>query len=139
MGSEMCIRDRHWYDMQILQIQHGYGDRGYTSRANGELAAGPVTLSEDELVNNRFDLHATLIAHQLDDEFYAERYIDFSKIEVPILSCSNWGGAPLHPRGNFNGFMHSASDEKYLEVHGLEHWSLYYTDYGNDIQWRFFD
>jgi|TARA_B110000263_G_scaffold198147_1_gene176894 predicted acyl esterase len=130
---------KHWYDMQIMQIQHGYGDRGYKSRANGELAAGPVTLSDEELKDNRFDLHATLSAHPLDDEFYAERFIDFSKIEVPILSCSNWGGAPLHPRGNFNAFMHSASHEKYLEVHGLEHWSLYYTDYGNDIQWRFFD
>ena len=93
----------------------------------------------DQLIKNRFDLHGTLSAHQLDDEFYAERYIDFSKIEVPILSCGNWGGAPLHPRGNFNGFMYSASKDKYLEVHGLEHWSLYYTDYGNDIQWRFFD
>ena len=130
---------KHWYDMQIMQIQHGYGDRGYKSRANGELAAGPVTLTDEELKDNRFDLHATLSAHPLDDEFFAERFIDFSKIEVPILSCSNWGGAPLHPRGNFNGFMHSASHEKYLEVHGLEHWSLYYTDYGNDIQWRFFD
>jgi len=45
----------------------------------------------------------------------------------------------LHPRGNFNGFMLSASKQKWLEVHGLEHWSLYYTDYGNDLQRRFFD
>jgi predicted acyl esterase len=130
---------RHWYDKQIMPIQHGYGERGWKSRANGEWAAGPETLSEEELAANRFDLHASMRAHPLDDEWFADRAVDYSKIEVPILSCANWGGAPLHPRGNFNGFMKSASKEKWLEVHGLEHWSLYYTDYGNDLQWRFFD
>ena len=35
--------------------------------------------------------------------------------------------------------MYSSSPDKWLEVHGLEHWSLYYTDYGNDLQKRFFD
>ncbi|MBT4907990.1 MAG: CocE/NonD family hydrolase, partial [Rhodospirillaceae bacterium] len=43
---------RHWYDMQILKIQHGYGDRGWTSRANGELAAGPDTHSDEERAAN---------------------------------------------------------------------------------------
>ncbi len=130
---------RHWYDMQIKQLQHGYGDRGYRSRANGEWSAGPETMSDNELGASRFDLHETMRAHPLDDEFYGDRAVDYSKIEVPVLSCGNWGGAPLHPRGNFNGFMHSGSKDKYLEVHGLEHWSLYYTDYGNDLQMRFFD
>ncbi|NKB50197.1 MAG: CocE/NonD family hydrolase [Alphaproteobacteria bacterium] len=130
---------RHWYDMQIMQIQHGYGDRGYKSRANGVLAAGPDTVSDEELAATRFDLHASMRAHPLDDEFFAERAVDYSKIEVPILSCGNWGGAPLHPRGNFHGYMLPPSKQKWLEVHGLEHWSLYYTDYGNDLQMRFFD
>ena len=130
---------RHWYDKQILPIQHGYGERGFRSRANGEWAAGPETLSDEELVANRFDLHGDFISHSLDDEFYSVRTPDLSEIEVPILSCGNWGGAPLHPRGNFNGFMKSSSKDKWLEVHGLEHWSMYYTDYGNDLQMRFFD
>ena len=130
---------RHWYDKQIMPIQHGYGDRGFKSRANGELAAGPETLSDEELEKNRFDLHGEFSSHPFDDEYYAARTPDLSKITVPVLSCANWGGAPLHPRGNFNGYMHSSSEKKWLEVHGLEHWSLYYTDYGNDLQKRFFD
>lgn len=130
---------RHWYDKQIMAIQHGYGDRGYKSRVTGELAAGPETLSDEELAANRFDLHGEYSAHEFDDEFYHVRTADLSKIETPLLSCANWGGAPLHPRGNFNGFMEAASEDKWLEVHGLEHWSLYYTDYGNDLQKRFFD
>ncbi len=130
---------RHWYDMQIMKIQHGYGDRGWRSRANGEWAAGPETLSEEELKANRFDLHGDYISHPFDDEWYATRTPDLSKVDVPVLSCANWGGAPLHPRGNFNGFMKSSSRQKWLEIHGLEHWSLYYTDYGNDLQMRFFE
>jgi len=122
-----------------MPIQHGYGDRGFKSRANGELAAGPETLSDEELKKNRFDLHGEFSSHPFDDEYYAARTPDLSKITVPVLSCANWGGAPLHPRGNFNGYMHSSSEKKWLEVHGLEHWSLYYTDYGNDLQKRFFD
>lgn len=138
-GGIYSTFQRHWYDKQILPIQHGFGERGFRSRANGEWAAGPETLSDEELAKNRFDLHAEFISHPLDDDFYAVRTPDLSKIEVPVLSCANWGGAPLHPRGNFNGFMEAGSEEKWLEVHGLEHWSLYYTDYGNDLQMRFFD
>jgi len=130
---------RHWYDKQIMPIQHGYGERGYKSRVTGEWAAGPDTLPDAELAANRFDLHGEFSAHELDDEFFAVRTPDLSLIETPLLSCANWGGAPLHPRGNFNGFMEVSSKDKWLEVHGLEHWSLYYTDYGNDLQKRFFD
>ena len=130
---------RHWYDKQIMPIQHGYGERGFRSRVHGEWAAGPDTLSDEELKENRMDLHGDFISHSLDDAFFAAMTPDLSRINVPVLSCANWGGAPLHPRGNFNGYRHSGTDQRWLEVHGLEHWSLYYTDYGNDLQRRFFD
>jgi hypothetical protein len=45
----------------------------------------------------------------------------------------------LHPRGNFEGFMRAASTQKWLEVHGIEHWTHFYTDYGRELQKRFFD
>ena len=35
--------------------------------------------------------------------------------------------------------MRAASTEKWLEVHGLEHWTHFYTDYGRLLQKRFFD
>ena len=34
--------------------------------------------------------------------------------------------------------MRAASPLKWLEVHGLEHWTHFYTDYGIDLQKRFF-
>ena len=130
---------RHWYDKQILPIQHGYGDRGFKSRANGEWAAGLETLPEDELAANRFDLHGDFSGHTMDDEYFKARTPDLTQVDIPVLSCANWGGAPLHPRGNFNGYIHASTEDKWLEVHGLEHWSLYYTDYGIDLQKRFYD
>jgi predicted acyl esterase len=34
--------------------------------------------------------------------------------------------------------LRSASSQKWLEVHGLEHWTEFYTDYGVTLQKRFF-
>ena len=34
--------------------------------------------------------------------------------------------------------MRSASSQKWLELHGLEHWTHFYTDYGVRLQKRFF-
>jgi predicted acyl esterase len=64
---------------------------------------------------------------------------DWDQIDVPILSAANWGGQGLHPRGNFEGFVRAASKNKWLEAHGIEHWTHFYTDYGRQLQLRFFD
>ncbi len=57
---------------------------------------------------------------------------------MPLLSAANWGGQGLHPRGNFEAFVRAASPEKWLEVHGIEHWTEFYTDYGVRLQKQFF-
>jgi uncharacterized protein len=56
-----------------------------------------------------------------------------------MLTAANWGGQGLHPRGNFEGYLRAASTQKWLEAHGLEHWTEFYTDYGVQLQRRFFD
>ncbi len=63
----------------------------------------------------------------------------WEKVTVPFLSAANWGGQGLHPRGNFEGFVRAASKHKWLEAHGIEHWTHFYTDYGVKLQKRFFD
>lgn len=128
----------NWYNLQIKTVQHGVGTRGYKSRVTGELAAGPITLSEEQLAENRTDLDADYWSHPLDDEYYQERKADFSKIEVPLLSCASWAGQPLHPRGNYVGWLNAGSKQKWLECHGLEHWTHFYTRYGRDLQKQFF-
>src|SRR5712672_1131325 len=138
-GGIYCTFWANWYDMQVKTVQYGLGERGPRSRATGDLVCGPETLSEAQLAANRCNFGADLLAHPLDDEYSKSRSPDWSKVTVPLLSSANWGGQGLHPRGNFEGFMRAASSQKWLEAHGIEHWTHFYTDYGRELQKRFFD
>jgi uncharacterized protein len=129
----------NWYDMQVKTVQYGAGERGKRSRVHGDLVCGPETLSEAVLAANRVDFGDAIRAHPLDDNYHRERSPDWSKITVPFFSAANWGGQGLHPRGNFEGFVRAASKKKWLEAHGIEHWTHFYTDYGRHQQKRFFD
>jgi predicted acyl esterase len=128
----------NWYDMQVKTVQHGLGERGARSAVTGELVCGPETLSEAELAANRADFGAEILSHPLDDAYHRARSPDWSTVTAPFLSAASWGGQGLHPRGNYEGFMRAASKQKWLEVHGLEHWTHFYTDYGVRLQKRFF-
>jgi predicted acyl esterase len=129
----------NWYDMQVKTVQYGAGERGKRSRVHGELVCGPETLSEEELAKNRTDFGNEIRAHPLDDDYHKARSPKWEKITAPLFSAANWGGQGLHPRGNFEGFMRAASKEKWLEAHGIEHWTHFYTDYGRKLQRKFFD
>ena len=129
----------NWYTTQVVHLEHGYGARGFVDPNSGMLVSGPETLTDEELAEKRVDLSGQVLAHPLDDEFYRGRSPDWSKITIPLFSAANWGGQGLHPRGNFEGFTQPASEQKWLEVHGLEHWTHFYTDYGRELQLRFFD
>ncbi len=129
----------HWYDMQVKTVQYGCGERGRRSRVTGQLVCGDELLSEEQLAGNRSDLGGTLREHALDDAFHRARSPKWDKVKVPLLSAANWGGQGLHPRGNFEGYVRAASKNKWLEAHGIEHWTHFYTDYGVGLQKRFFD
>ncbi|HUL93470.1 MAG TPA: CocE/NonD family hydrolase [Burkholderiales bacterium] len=129
----------NWYDMQVKTVQYGLGLRGPRSRVTGELVCGDETLSDRQLQANRCDFGDEILAHPLDDAYHKTRSPVWEKITAPLLTAANWGGQGLHPRGNFEGFVRAASREKWLEAHGIEHWTHFYTDYGRILQKRFFD
>ncbi len=137
-GGILCTFAQNWYDMQVKTVQHGAGERGPRSRVTGEFACGPETLPEDELARNRADFGGDILAHPLDDDYHRSRSPVWERIVVPLFSAANWGGQGLHPRGNFEGFVRAASPEKWLEAHGIEHWTEFYTDYGVKLQKQFF-
>ena len=128
----------NWYDKQVESVQYGLGKNGPRSAVHGDLVCGPETFTRAQLKKNRTDLPKELLTRTLDDAWYRGRSADWSKIDLPVLSAGNWGGQGLHPRGNIDGFVHAASNEKWLEMHGREHWTEFYTDYGLDLQKRFF-
>lgn len=128
----------NWYDMQVKTVQHGLAERGPKSRATGEWVCGDETLSDAALAANRCQFGDDILAHPLDDDYHRVRSASWDRIVVPFLSAGNWGGQGLHLRGNSESFMRAASPRKWLELHGLEHWTHFYTDYGVQIQKRFF-
>ncbi len=138
-GGILCTFGRAWFPAQVTKVQHGMGTRGYRSRMNGDWVSGPPTLTDEELGANRSDFYADCSRNSLaSDAYWRSRLPDFSKITVPLFSAANWGGQGLHPRGNFEGFVRAASGQKWLEVHGIEHWTHFYTDYGVGLQKKFF-
>ena len=50
--------------------------------------------------------------------------VDFSAIEVPLLTCASWSAQGLHSRGAMNGFVRSASVHKHLYTHGRHEWTV---------------
>ena len=138
-GGILCTFWANWYDMQVKTVQYGLGARGPRSRVTGEPACGPETLPEEELAKRRGDLGNEIATHPLDDDYHKARSPVWSRVRVPFLTAGNWGGHGLHLRGNVEGFVRAASTQKWLEIHGLEHWTHFYTDYGRLLQKRFFD
>lgn len=127
-----------WFRRQVLRVQHGLGERGPRDPNTGELTAGPDTFTEEELARNCTDPGVELLARPFDGEYYRERSPDYSKITVPLLSSGNWGGQGLHPRGNIEGYLAAASEQKWLEMHGDTHFSPFYVNRGLELQKRFF-
>lgn len=128
-----------WYPQQVTNVQYGLGENGPRNEFYGILAAGDETLSEEELAANRGDLGNEIFEHPLDGPYYRERSPDWSKITYPLLTAASLAGQGLHPRGNYEAWLWAASEDKYLEIHGLEHWTHFYTDYGRELQLKFFD
>ena len=128
-----------WAKHQVVNVQYGRGEKARKNPNTGESVAGPITLSDEELAANRVNAYEEIKKHPLDDRWHREQSADLSKITIPFLSCANWGGQGIHPRGNFNAFIEAPARQKWLEAHGDSHWSLFSSSYGLNLQKRFFD
>ena len=128
----------NWYEKQIKVVQYGLGERGPVNPNNGVPICGDETLSDEQLQANRAPYGEDVRRRPVDSEWYRERSPRWDRITVPLLSAGNWGGHGLHLRGNVEGFVRSASSQKWLEIHGRPHWTEFYTDYGVELQKRFF-
>ncbi len=128
-----------WYEHRSKLAQYGVGQRGLSNDITGSPAFGDETIAEGELVHRRANLALDVRSNPLIDAYYLKRLPDWSRITVPLLSAGNWGGHGVHLRGNTEGYVRAASPQKWLEMHGYEHWAHFYTDYGRELQKQFFD
>jgi predicted acyl esterase len=126
-----------WWPRQVLPNQYGNAATHHRDRDTGERTTGPA-LGEAVLVANRASHPDDLLQHPLDDCWYGQRSPKLDRIEVPLLSAGNWGGAGLHLRGNIEGFMRSSSPGKWLELHVGTHYESFYLPAYVTRQKRFF-
>ncbi len=127
-----------WKPYQVDTVQYG-NERAHVNPNNGRRVSGDEAIGDEGRRAAAIDMAGVLNEHPLCDDFYRERSAKLEDVTVPLLSSSNWGGMALHSRGNFEGYLQAGSKKKWLEVHGLEHWTEFYTRYGQDLQLRFFD
>jgi uncharacterized protein len=134
-GGILSVFFRQWYPGMVEAVQHG--TCGRRNPNTGETVGGPERMSDLERAAHRPDALAQLRARPLLDAYYSDRSADLSRITVPLLSATNWGHH-LHTRGGFEGYLGAGSEQKWLEVHGLQHYVEFYTAYGRELQQRFF-
>ncbi len=77
--------------------------------------------------------------HELDGPFYRERSAHWDQVKVPFLSVGNWGNREIHVRGNTEGFMRAASQDKRLRMHTGTHIGPFYRLEARLDQMRYFD
>ena len=130
---------KKWAAIQAVTVQYGLGSRARKHPVTGQSIAGPVDLDDEQLARSRRDMYEQMLDQPLDNAWWRGRSPDPTRITMPFLSAANWGGMGIHPRGNFSGFTDSPAPQKWLEVHGDTHWSLFSAGYGLDLQKRFFD
>lgn len=128
----------NWWPRQVLSNQHGNAGTHYVDPDTGKPPTGPP-LSKEMLEGNRVSPTDSLRGHRLDDEWFRQSTPKFDRIKLPFLSAGNWGGLGLHLRGNVEGFVRSASKEKWLEMHGGTHFESFYLPEGVEMQRSFFD
>ena len=93
-------------------MQYGLGPDGPRHAVTGALIAGPERLSDAELLANRAPTVQEVREHPLLDDYYAQRTANLPRIEVPVLSVTNWGHH-LHTRGGFEGVWNCSADSDF--------------------------
>ena len=116
------------------------GQRGYRSRMNGDWVSGPETLLRRgdgrQPLRSRQDLFRARARRRLlqgDDA----RLVQDQGAAAVRRQLGRAGPAPARQLRGLRAL--GVARQKWLEVHGIEHWTHYYTDYGVGLQKRFFD
>lgn len=121
-----CFLD--WY--REFATHGGIPETGFTARVTTNISWGK---SRTE------DTSANLVAHPLDDWYYADKYGENGDIEIPAYVVASWSDHGLHSRGSLQFFDAISSDSKWLEVHGDKKWAHFYHPSSVERQREFFD
>jgi predicted acyl esterase len=128
-----------WWPRSVLRNQHGNPDTPLVDIDTSDRNTGPLSLTRDELIRNRTDYMADVLAHPMLDEWYRARCPDLSNIDIPALVVANWGGLGLHLRGTIGGYLDIASREKWLKIQSGSYFATFWHPDNVALQRKFFD
>jgi len=112
----LCTFWANWYDQQVMTVQYGLGSGVMSIRIQESSLRPRDSLGQQLAKNGR--IWCGDQGSSVDDQYHQERSPAWFKITVPLLSSANWEARASIP-GNFEGFVRSASKQKWLEVHAL--------------------
>ena len=134
-GGILCTFWENWYDMQVKTVQYGAGERGRRSpraRRAGVRPGNAVGGRARRATAARFG--DDIRAHPLDDDYH-RRARRSGRRSRRRSSRPPTGAASRCIRAAISkASCAPPSKDKWLEVHGIEHWTHFYTDYGRELQ-----
>ena len=71
------------------------------------------------------DVPTLAVEHEFDDEFWAVKTVDFSKIVIPSYILGSYSTS-LHTMGAIRAYNETNTDKKWLRIHPHQEW---YEDY----------
>lgn len=84
------------------------------------------------------DMTRMVKTHPLFDEYWAGKYDEVEKINVPLYLLGSFAN-PFHVYGSFDTFRRAGSVKKWMRVHANFEWYEMYERNSNDDLQRFFD
>ena len=106
-GGILSQFQERWAKTQVVNVQYGRGEQGQEESEYRRIDCwGESRFQTRSWRKTVVNIYEEIKKHPLDDEWHKERTADLSQVTVPLLTCANWGGQGIHPRGNFNGFVY---------------------------------
>lgn len=88
--------------------------------------------------NKREDLRKMLEKYPLMNDYWADKTLDCSEIDIPIYAVASYSST-IHTFGTIEAFNQARSKQKWLRFHSTQEWyDLYSKEATDDLQ-RFFD
>lgn len=88
--------------------------------------------------NNVEDVIENLKLHPLFDDYWADKKVDTSKINIPVYCVSSYAN-PIHVTGTCRGWRDLTETRKWLRIHNMIEWTDYYKNSSRLDLKKFFD
>lgn len=69
-----------------------------------------------------------LAVHPMFDDYWADKAVEFDKVQTPMLVCASFSDHELHTPGSFRAFDEARSPRKWVYTHRSGKWTAFYSE-----------